>query len=111
MNATLTVTDARRQFFDLVEKVNLGSYFTLTTNGSPKAVLLSSDEFEAWQETLDVLHDVPDLENDIKKVRKDMQSGKHLQYKKFNSLTSRRTNVQISNQHNTKSRKRISQAA
>ncbi len=107
----IPVTQLRKDIFDIIDNVSTGRIYNITEKGKARAVLISSEEFESWQETLDVLHDIPDLEKDIKKLRKDMQTGKHLQYKTLESLTSHRVDDKLSNKRNGKSRKRISQTA
>lgn len=73
---TLSTTDARKQLFQLTKDIQTpGRYFTLTENGKPKAVLMSAEEFESWQETLEVLQENPGILNDIKQVEQDIKSG------------------------------------
>ncbi len=73
---TLSISEARKKIFNIAEKVQMsGKYFTLTEKGRPKAVIMSAEEFESWQETLEVMRDFPRLEKDIKKAEKDFQKG------------------------------------
>lgn len=73
---TLSLTEARKNFFQLARQVQSPSvHFVLTENGSPKAVLMSAREFEAWQETLETLLDFPDIKADIKRAEVDYRKG------------------------------------
>lgn len=81
---TLPISEARKKFFKIVDEIQKqGSYYTITDKGRPKAVIMSAEEFESWQETLEVQKMFPNLEKDIKKVRQDIKSGA---YKKYPTL-------------------------
>jgi len=78
---TLSVSEARKRIFTIIDQVNkLGSRYTLTEKGRPKAVIISAEEFESWVETFEVMRDCPNLLKDIKKVEKDIKSGKYKAY-------------------------------
>jgi len=38
---------------------------------------MSADEFESWQETLEVMRDFSDLEKDVKKAEKGFKKGSY----------------------------------
>lgn len=81
---TISITEARKRIFELAEDVQRpGAYFTLTENGRPKAVLMSANEFESWQETMEVSRDFPNLANDVAEAEKQYKNG---EYKKWSSL-------------------------
>lgn len=76
---TLPISEARKNIFEIAERVQRSStYYTLTERGRPKAVIMSAEEFESWQETLEVMRDFPDLEKDIKEARKDYKKGNYV---------------------------------
>jgi antitoxin YefM len=80
----LSITEARANIFDIAEKAqHPGTYYTLTENGRPKAVIMSAEEFESWKETLEVVQEFPDLKKDIKETQKAIKSGA---YKNWVSL-------------------------
>ncbi|MBU4348153.1 type II toxin-antitoxin system Phd/YefM family antitoxin [Patescibacteria group bacterium] len=84
IKTTLSITEARKQIFKIIEATQRpGNYYTLTEKGKPKAVVMSAEEFESWRETLEVMHNFPDLERDIKRVDRDVKSGV---YKKYATL-------------------------
>ncbi|MFA6284994.1 MAG: type II toxin-antitoxin system Phd/YefM family antitoxin [Parcubacteria group bacterium] len=81
---TISITEARRKFFDIAEEVQKpGTYYILTDKGRPKAVMMSVEEFESWQETLEVMQDFPDLKKDLDETEKAIKTGA---YKKWISL-------------------------
>ncbi len=59
---TMTVTDARARFTELVEKaVSTHLRTTVTRNGAPAAVIISVDDYEAMLATIEVLSDADTL--------------------------------------------------
>ena len=73
---TLPVTEARKKLTALVDKAakQLDEYI-ITVKGKPKAVLMSSDEFEGWKETNEILSD-PELVKAIKRGEDDIKAGR-----------------------------------
>ncbi|MEK7610931.1 MAG: type II toxin-antitoxin system Phd/YefM family antitoxin [Patescibacteria group bacterium] len=82
---TLSISQARKVIFSIAEKVQRpGAYYTLTEKGRPKAVVMSAQEFENWQETLEVMQEFPDLKKDIVETESAVKSG---EYKSWTTLT------------------------
>lgn len=78
---TLSISEARKKIFDIADDVQKTSrHYTLTDHGRPKAVVMSAEEFESWQETFEVMKDFPDLAKDIKEVERDIASGAYKNY-------------------------------
>ncbi len=74
---TLSISEARKKIFKIAERVQKPStYYTLTEKGKPKAVVLSAEEFESWQETMEVNRIFPSLEKDIKVAEQDLKKRK-----------------------------------
>ena len=73
---TLPVTEARKKLTDLVDKAasQLDEY-VITVKGKPKAVLMSSAEFQGWKETNEILSD-PELVKAIKEGEEDIKAGR-----------------------------------
>jgi len=81
---TLPISEARKKIFQIANEVEKRlNYYTLTEKGRPKAVIMSAEEFECWQETLEVEKEFPDLEKDIREVRREIETG---EYKKYPTL-------------------------
>ena len=69
-------TDARSRLSELVDEVELlHEHVVITRNGRPAAVLLSSDEYESLQETLEVLGDDETLEA-LRESEEDVKAGR-----------------------------------
>ena len=65
---TLSLSEAKMKLSALVESVkNTDEEVIITKNGTPAAVLISSDEYESWQETLAIRSD--------KELTAEIQSG------------------------------------
>lgn len=78
---TLSISEARRRIFEIAEDVQKpNTHFTLTENGRPKVVIMSAEEFESWQETLEVMREFPDLQRDIEEAERDYKSGAYKNY-------------------------------
>ena len=55
---TLSLSEAKMKLSALIESVKTtDEEVIITKNGSPAAVLISSDEYESWQETLAIRSD------------------------------------------------------
>ena len=55
---TLPLSEAKSRLSGLVEQVrSLDEQVVITRNGRPAAVLVSAEEFERWQETIEVRGD------------------------------------------------------
>ena len=77
----LPISEARKKIFKIAEDVQKPfRRYTLTAKGKPKAVIMSAEEFESWQETLEVMKEFPNLKKDIKQVKKECKSGKYKNY-------------------------------
>ena len=72
---TLTATDARNQWFEILKKSIQGHRIFHITSKEGDAVLLSQEEYESLMETLELLSQ-PGLLKTIKKAKKEIQQGK-----------------------------------
>ena len=64
----LSLSEAKMKLSALIESVKTtDEEVIITKNGSPAAVLISSDEYESWQETLAIRSD--------KELTAEIQSG------------------------------------
>lgn len=69
LNSTLPANEARSNFYRMLDEVGKLRQFTITHRGKTSAVIMSMEEFESWQETLDILSNKK-LVNSINKARK-----------------------------------------
>lgn len=56
MTKTVTASEARNDFFAILKSIKTpGVSIMITYEGHPAGVLMSADEFEGWQETMDII--------------------------------------------------------
>ena len=72
----VTPTQARKDFFNLAEKARVpGHYVHISLRGEgSNVVLMSEDELEGWQETLEIMSD-PVLRKQLDQAMKEMKNG------------------------------------
>ena len=78
MSEIVPFTEAKAHLSELVDRV-VGEHerFVLTRNGRPAAVLLSPDELEALEETVDILQDKK-LMDSIRRSRGQASRGERV---------------------------------
>lgn len=75
---TLPFTEARKDLSKILDEVSaIHEHVTITRQGKPAAVVMSADEFESWQETLEILAD-PKALAAIRRAEKDIAAGRVL---------------------------------
>lgn len=73
MTTTLPLADVRERLSPLVSSVeSTHERVVITKNGRPAAVLISYDDFESLQETLEILSD-PEMAREIRAALADPQ--------------------------------------
>jgi len=76
MARTVPFTEARAKLTELLDEVNeRHEHVVITRNGRPAAVVLSSEEYEALSETLEVLEDEEALEA-LRESEADVRAGR-----------------------------------
>lgn len=87
VKTTIPISEARQQIFNIVKQVQRpGRQFIVTESGRPKMVILSADEFESWQETLEVLREFPGLDRDMAQTKRDLRTGAYRKYPTLEDL-------------------------
>jgi antitoxin YefM len=77
---TLPVTEARAKLPQLVKAADERFDRTvITSNGKPTAVIMSYEEYEAWEETLEVLSD-PEALRAIRQADEELAAGKAVSF-------------------------------
>ncbi len=75
---TLSISEARKRIFEIADAVQKPDvHYVLTENGRPKVVVMSAEEFESWQETVEVMRDFPDLDKDIVEAERQFAAGQY----------------------------------
>lgn len=78
ISKTLTVTEAKKHFLELVEGIETkNDTITLTRKGVPTTIMMSLEDYEALLETLEILAS-PEILESLKKSRKQRKSGRLL---------------------------------
>lgn len=73
MTHYVTATQARKNFFKLLKKTKVpGHFVTITMAGLPSVTMMSTDEWEGWQETLEIMSDLK-LVKRLRKAEADMK--------------------------------------
>ena len=72
---TLSATDARSKWFELLKKSVKGHEVYRITSKDGDAVLLSQEEYESLIETLELLS-LPGMAKSIQQAKKDIKQGK-----------------------------------
>jgi len=73
---TLPLTEARKDLSKIVDEVSaVHEHVTITRQGKPAAVVMSSDEFESWQATLEILDDREAMAA-IRRGLRDVKAGR-----------------------------------
>jgi prevent-host-death family protein len=71
MTKNMTATEARQNFFGLLATAQTpGMAVTITHEGHPTVIVMSFEEFEGWQETLEIMSDAS-LMKDIRDGMRD----------------------------------------
>jgi antitoxin YefM len=71
---SLTATEARQRFFDLVKRAARGHRVYRITHSDGDAVLLSQEDYESLIETLELLS-TPGLARSIRRARREIERG------------------------------------
>lgn len=76
MAKTIAFTEARARLTELLDEVNeRHEHVVITRNGRPVGVMLSSEEYEALAETLEVLEDEETVEA-LRESEADVRAGR-----------------------------------
>lgn len=71
----MTITEARKNLYALVDEAeHPGVAVAITHSGTPKVVMMSFEEYEGWQETMEIMAD-PELDKELTEAVKDMKKG------------------------------------
>ena len=73
---TISVSQARKDLYDLIDDVaSSGKEIGITKKGETRAVLVSQEEWDAMQVTMETLSD-PELMEQIRESEKDVKAGR-----------------------------------
>ncbi len=76
MSKTVPLSEARARLSELLDELeSRHEHVVITRNGRPVAVLMPSVEYDALEETLDILHD-EELLQALRESEKDVRAGR-----------------------------------
>ena len=71
----IPITEVRKNLFKITEEVQKpNTYYTLTVEGRPQAVILSYDEFDSIMETMEIMSD-PQVAATIEQSKREFERG------------------------------------
>ena len=74
LSSILPANEARSNFYQILDEVSGGlRQFTVSHRNKPNVVIMSAEEFEGWQETMEILADKK-LVSSIKKATKSSKT-------------------------------------
>ena len=75
MNKFITVTEARKNLYAVIDEAGQpGFAVAITHEGIPKVVVMSFEEYEGWQETMELMAD-PSFEKEMREGIRQMKAG------------------------------------
>ena len=75
MNKFMTATKARKNFYAVIDEAgHPGVAVAITHAGTSKVVIMSFEEYEGWQETMEIMAD-PVLSKELEEAVQDMKAG------------------------------------
>lgn len=76
IKTTIPISEARKRIFDIADEVQApNKVYMLTSDGKPKAVIMSAEEYESWTETMEVLRECPDIFERIAESDRAIKTG------------------------------------
>ena len=73
---------ARANFYKLIKEAGENMrQFTVIPRGKPSITVMSTEEFEGWQETMEIMSDKR-LVARLKQAKKDLKAGKGIPWEK-----------------------------
>jgi antitoxin YefM len=76
MSRTVPFTEARARLSELLDVVEREQeHVVITRKGKPVALLMSVDEWESWEETIEVLSD-DELMESLRRADEDVKAGR-----------------------------------
>jgi prevent-host-death family protein len=83
---TLPLSEVKAHLSRLVDEVGRrDEQVTITRNGRPAAVLVSTDEFESWQATIEIMRD-PEFLAAVRRGVENLESGRVMTEAEFDEL-------------------------
>lgn len=89
---TISISEARKRIFEIADEVQAPhKVYTLTSDGIPKVVIMSAEEYESWVETMEVERIFPDLDKEIAETDEAVRTGVYKKWASLEDMVARRT--------------------
>lgn len=99
---TISATQARAEFYDLINQVSIsGNRVGITNKGETKAILISPEELRSWEVTMEVMND-KELMDQIRESKKDIKAGRVRNWEDIR----KELNLDVQSEANKQGRKR-----
>lgn len=83
MTKMMTATQARKNFFLMLKIIETpGQTVTITHSGIPKGIFMSTENFEGWMETIDIMSN-PEEVAEIEAGEEEVRQGKIVTFEEF----------------------------
>lgn len=107
---TISVSQARKDLYGLIDEVAAsGKKVGITKKGETKAILVSQEEWDATQVTIETLSD-PELMEQIRESEEDIKAGRFITLEELEKELDTDRSKNVSGKVNKSSRKRIQKA-
>jgi len=81
---TIPITEGRNKIFEIAKQVQRPeTHYTLTQRGRPSIVVMSVEEYESLKETIEVMKEIPVLDEEIKRAEKEYDEGSFVTLEDF----------------------------
>lgn len=83
LSSVLPASEARNNLYTILDEVsNKFRRFTITLRGKAKVVIMSAEEVESWEETLEIMSNKK-LVNQIKNGLADIKAGRVIKFEDY----------------------------
>jgi prevent-host-death family protein len=93
---TISISEARKRIFEIADNVQSpNKVYTLTSDGKPKVVIMSAEEYESWLETMEVLTEFPDIQKDIAETEEAFDTGEYKNWPTLDDLKKENSKLEL----------------
>jgi len=93
---TISISEARKRIFEIADNVQSpNKVYTLTSDGKPKVVIMSAEEYESWLETMEVLTEFPDIQKDIVETEEAFDTGEYKNWPTLDDLKKENSKLEL----------------
>lgn len=80
---SINATEAKKRLLELIRDTDESfERYCIVRNGEPKAILMSTADYDGWLETLEILSDKK-VVAEIRQSRRELEAGKGIPFQKL----------------------------